>query len=137
LQTTARECHIVSERGVHMWAWDTIISHGGSAVRYYSISRCIAKSWIWVKYRKKSHHVVQMLFFHWTIWIWGIIFWRILPSGGSINGLYGFIPKVKEPTKLRINLLNNYISKCNVWFLIFIWVFYVFSLKYLSLLCIL
>jgi hypothetical protein len=28
----------------------------------------------WVKYRKKSHyHVVQMLFFHWTIWIWGII----------------------------------------------------------------
>jgi hypothetical protein len=41
----------------------TIISHGGSAVGYYSISRCIAKSRIWVKYRKKSHyHVVQMLF---------------------------------------------------------------------------
>jgi hypothetical protein len=58
----------------HAWAWDTIISQGGSAVGYYSILRCIAKSWIWVKYRKKSHyHVVEMLFFHWTIWIWGII----------------------------------------------------------------
>jgi hypothetical protein len=51
-----------------------IISHDGSTIGYYSISRCIAKSLIWVKYRKKSHcHVVQMMFFHWTIWIWGIM----------------------------------------------------------------
>jgi hypothetical protein len=44
---------VVSTR--HTWAWDTTISHGGSAVGYYSIPRCIAKSWILVKYRKKSH----------------------------------------------------------------------------------
>jgi hypothetical protein len=37
-------------------AWDTIISHGGSTMGYYSISRCIAKSWIWVKY--VENHIV-------------------------------------------------------------------------------
>jgi hypothetical protein len=75
---------VVSTR--HAWAWDTIISHGGSAVGYYSIPRWIAKSWIWVKYRKKSHyHVVQMLFFHSTIWIWGIIFSLIALSRSAIN----------------------------------------------------
>jgi hypothetical protein len=44
LQTTARERHIVSKRGVHARAWDTIISHCGSTFGYYSISRCIATS---------------------------------------------------------------------------------------------
>jgi hypothetical protein len=62
------------------------ISHGGSTVGYYSISRCIAKSWIWVKYCKKSHcHVVQMLFLDWTVWICGIIFSLIAFSGSACN----------------------------------------------------
>jgi hypothetical protein len=92
-------------------AWDTIISHGGSSVGYYSISRCIAKSWIWVKYRKKSHyHVVQMLFFHWTIWTWGIIFDKITVSIHFINTLKTLnivLSNVQRMSvALRVKLIN-------------------------------
>ena len=101
--------------------WDIIV--------LYSISRCIAKSWIWVKYRKKLHyHVVQMLFFHWTIWIWGIILiiyrpgargirWNIItegnispnpPSGGSINDI---LYRKLKASKLRIkNLTHTFVN---------------------------